>query len=86
MNSHTEASWTKLEDGTWGIKVNSKRTLSEGSQVMVTRRDGSSSFELVGIMIDWDKFSKTYTVFSVEDDVEEIEDDEDMMEEIFAAC
>lgn len=41
------ATYTKLEDGTWGVRVNSSRRLAEGDVLTVSKRDGSSKTERV---------------------------------------
>ena len=45
----TQITWAKLRDGSWGI---AGRGLVEGAEVTVTRRNGSTSTEVVGQIIE----------------------------------
>lgn len=58
MNTATQtATYTKLTNGDWGIKVTGD--ISAGASVTVTKRDGSTKSEIVGKVV-WtgkDKYS-----------------------------
>lgn len=47
------ASFTKLKDGSWGLRIShpATETIAPGMTLTVTKRDGSSSTETVGSVI-----------------------------------
>lgn len=57
MATETGATWMRLRDGSWGLR--GPASMTEGSLVTVTRRDGSSSQERVARVL-WRGESEAY--------------------------
>jgi len=53
------ANWTKLSDGTWGIKSTTGRT---GQTVKVTRANGTSSTVTLGALVKRTRWGTVFTV------------------------
>ena len=50
MTGQTEASYTKLKSGGWGIRINSD-SIRKGELVEVVKKNGSKSMETVGAIL-----------------------------------
>ena len=47
----TTATYTKLRDGSWGIRYSSESTAKAGDRIAVTKRDGTTKTETLGRLV-----------------------------------